>query len=149
MTTHQPPYMPGRTTDDRGMPRYHRLPHYLNDAPEPTLNQRASGTAHFAAAAHVTNAISDREESDRVTRSDALDSAVRIVTEVPGLTDGLDLPEIEHFVMTVADHFAHYIASGVVPPRPYPAPGLDLPLKLESESSAVDSSESRSGGAAA
>lgn len=119
MTTHQPPSRP-----------YHRLPHYLNDAPPSGSIDPRLRAAH--AAADVTNTITDREQSDRDVRTDALDSACRLFAEAlePGsYHEGADSRAIARDVVLVADVFAHYIASGVVPPAP--TGGLNLPLKLD------------------
>jgi hypothetical protein len=113
MTTHQPPPV-----------AHHALPGYpAGGTPE---QQKRYG---FNPAAADPNYISDREHSDREVRTDALDSAIQLLkavgdTAVSGIT--------ERDVLLVADTFAHYIASGVVPPSPRPIPGaLHLPLKLD------------------
>lgn len=118
MTTHPPPQAP-----------YHRLPHYLNDAPPSRAldpHRRRMDEAN-----DVANVITDREQSDRDVRTDALDSACRLFAETFE-PDADNRPALREVVLA-ADVFAHYIASGVVPPLPNPpaAAPLHLPLKLE------------------
>lgn len=104
---------------------YHRLPHYLNDAP-PSRSIHPQRRAEIEAA-HVTNSISDREQSDREVRADALDSAVKVLASLP---ENLRVIMTERDVLLLADTFAHYIASGipgparVLPPNTLPPPGL-------------------------
>lgn len=120
MTTHPPP-----------RPTYHRLPWYLNDAPDMPQSRLMGGPAAreleaAKSAAHVTNSINRREDSDRETRSHAVAAAIELLALMPYQPLDKNLVEFQREVLLVADVLAHYVASGIVPPMPPPAGATPL-----------------------